>query len=591
MASKIMSTGLVPDSELEDTDVYGNVPLLSYVDDDSEDADEPDVALGAAAKDDEDDEAPPLIEPTTREVVVQPGDEVDDDPSAFAALTDYDGGGVSPGEAQRLIDYMRPLTEQEEALAQNPMFNDLTFVDDAASVDDMLKHARGGSKAMTKFMDDQIYGDAMSDEEQAERYDSEGFVPGTLPTITNQALFNPRSAQYEIVSLVDEPNVKRITNQSLVNERAAKYTVISGLSRTLVDEHAAWLEEQDRKAGIALRPRSFYLNVSKLWTKDQLKKASLPTSLKGDFSDTLGSFVGAAQELLVTTSDRRLTDTTMGWGWNPLSAVKSVAKRGYSLTKSAVTTPLKYGYKYGKKGVKLAQKGIEAGLSAAQRAALAPIKAVIHQFTNKIVNRRAAYYAKQAGVSTPTPDMRNRAKNWAKQAVRKNLPGPGRVIASLMGNDGPGLYKVDLSFSGNDMMGSGIGDLWRLIGGGVTGVVGMLNGLLKTLFGIKDGKPAPIDQPDDGTAEGTDPNAADPYADPGAGAPYADPGAGAPAGYGDPGAGYPDEGYPEDGAYGWGKNVTSQIRQTITLEQINQLPTRQRTQVQQALRQGRLRLV
>lgn len=596
MSSELMSTGLVPDSDLEDTDNYGNVWLRSFVDEDESDendASEGEAQVGAKGKDDEEEEAPPLVAPSTRQIMVEPGDDQDDDPAAYEALTSYDGGGLSPGEAQRLIDYMRPLSEEEEEMADNPMFNDLTIVDDAANTDDMLKHVKGTSRAMTKYMQDESYGDMGSEEELAELNDS--FVPRSLPSGTNQALFNPRTAKYEIVAFVDEPKISDVTNQALGDVRKAKYTILSGLSKTLVEEHAAWLEEQDRKVGIKLRPHSYYVDVSKLWAKDKLKRAALPTSMNGDFSGSLGAFVGTAHELIRQTADKRLRNDSLGWSWNPIKQAKSWAKTSYNITKRSITDPLKYGYKFTKKGIQLTKKGLYAGLSLAQRAALAPIKAVIQRFTNKIVNKRAGYYAKQAGVKTPTPAMRKQAHAWSKSYVRKHLPGYGRIISSLMGDDGPGSYYVDLSLGeidhaiatsmgaditlvlGNDIMGFGIGDIGRLIGLGVTGIFGMLNSLMRGLFGVKGGGKAPVDQPD-GSPEGASPEAAE---DPGAG----DPGEGAEAAA-------PDEAAPEDAAQGWDRSQSkSQIRKTITLEQISGLPNWQRAKVQQALRQGRIRLV
>lgn len=600
MASKLMSTGLVPDSDLEDTDIYGNVPLFAFADEDEggdEDSSNGAADIGARGGD-EDEEAPPLIEPSTRNVWVPKGDERNDDPSAFDALTSYGGGGASPGEAQRLIDYMRPLTAEEEELNEDPMFSDLTFADDAASVDNLLKHSKGSGKAMTKFMQDQIYGDDLSDEEKAERQGTESFVPAGFSVITNQSLVDPMKAQYEIVEWVDEPPVEDVTNQALVDVRKAKFSVISGLSKSLVKEHASWLEEQDRKAGIKLRPHDFYVNVSKLWAKDKLKKAALPTSLNGDFSGSLGAFVGAALAVNHYTKDKRLVDDSMGWGWNPIKALKSVAKKGYSLTKRSITDPLKYGYKLTKKGVQLTKKGIEKSLSLAQRAALAPIKLIIGRFGNKIIGRRASFYAKQAGKTAPSPDMVKKANDWSKNYVRKHLPGIGRIVASLMGGDGPGSYTVDLSFGeidrqvasamgadtfealGNDVMGLGLGDIGHLIGMGVTGITGALNNLMRGLFGMgSGGQPAPIDQPDDGSMP-----ADESYQDPGAQDPgYGDPGASADPGYSDPG--YADPGYadPGDDSQGWGR--------TITLEEMNHLSAKARTKVQNALRQGRIRLV
>lgn len=559
MASKIMSTGLVPDSELEDTDIYGNVPLVSYEDDD-EDESEEDTSLGAGGKgDDEDEEAPPMIEPSAREVLVKPGNLRNDDPAAYGAFTSRDGGGVSPGEAQRLIDYMRPLSVEEEELSEDPMFNDLTFADDAAAMDDLLRHAKGSSKAMTNFMQDEIYGGEASSEELADRRDTDRVAPRAL--------------------------VRTSPRRPVLTQARAKRLVMSGLGRTLVDEHAAWLEEQDRKAGITLRPHGYYLNVSKLWAADKLKRAALPVSMKGDFSGSLGAFVGAAEELIHLTTDKRIAATSMGWGW---SSIKNIGKKAVHLAKRSVTDPLKYGYKYTKKGIQLTKKGIEAGLSLAQRAALAPIKAVISKFRGKMVNQRAAYYAKQAGVKVPTPAMQSQALAWSKDFVRKNDSRYGGTIASLMGHDdGPGLYAVDISLG--DDMGSSFGDIAKLIVLGPFMIANALENLIKKAFGWGGGgQPAAGDQPDDPSMQDQG-SPDDGSADPGAG----DPGAGDP-GAGDPGAGDPGD-QPDDGSQGYAAlsrhKRNSQIRRTVTLEQMTHMSAQKRAKVQQALRMGRIRLV
>ena len=91
-------------------------------------------------------------------------DSEDDD--AFAALED----DLSPGEAQRVLDTMRPLSKEEEKILDDlPEIDDLRKVDDAEQEKWLLDKTRDGYRAMDKVLEDSVYGDDMDHEEKLER--------------------------------------------------------------------------------------------------------------------------------------------------------------------------------------------------------------------------------------------------------------------------------------------------------------------------------------------------------------------------------------------------------------------------------------
>ena len=91
-------------------------------------------------------------------------DSEDDD--AFAALED----DLSPGEAQRVLNTMRPLSaEEEKILDETPGLSDLRKVDDAEQEKWLLDRTRDGYRAMDKVLEDSVYGEDMDHEEKLER--------------------------------------------------------------------------------------------------------------------------------------------------------------------------------------------------------------------------------------------------------------------------------------------------------------------------------------------------------------------------------------------------------------------------------------
>ena len=558
MARGLISTGLIDDPDPDGTDVYGMIPLIAEIPEDDEDEDE-DRDYDESGADDED--HPPLIEASSLEVDLPEGQELpnDDDP-AFEELTSR--GGVSPGEAKALITYMRPLTMEEVEISENPYLNDLRWVDDPAHVDDLLKEGKG-DKGLDNFLDDSIYGDDIhgkTPEERAERSGDDKILSSWK---------NPRGRA---------PRVK--LPAKLINK-----AVVMGLTKKLVVEHANWLAGKDQEMGLAVRPRSYYENVARLWSNDRLAKSNVPTSSSGNWNVHPGKIALASEHVLGSTKTVRqrfspvLGDEVDMGGWSPWHAIKSAAKSvehgvekgaglAYRGVKFGVTKPFVYVY-----------KGVRYVGDKAAQLALAPIKAAVRRFRNKAANQRANQLAKQRGLSAPGPAEKSEALAWTKNVAAKSSNKMVRLSSSLMGASEYGATQVDISL-GNDVMGLSATTLIPLIVLGPIGLVLLLEDVFKSAAGKSSGAPAAQDPTMLPDVDPQDPGAGDPGAgDPGAG----DPGAGDP-GAGDPGAGDPGAGDP-------GASDADQYDSSgVTLEQLNAMPRRQSAKVQQLIRSGRVRL-
>lgn len=500
MQSNLIATGIQDDPDPEGVDLYGMLPLYAEIEDDGEESEEEEAeredkkddkpglkkttSLGAGGDDDE-----PLVNPSSFSIEMPEDEEFTDDDNAYQALTEPGANDMSPGEAQALIDYMRPLSDEELEITKDPLLKDLRWVDDPAHIDDVLKAGKDGH-GVDKYLDDATYG--------------ESHMPSTSTALA----------------------VRPGTNLTTVSPTTA---LKLRLCQKFIAEHANFLADADLAAGVAVRPRSFYENVSRLWTKSVLRKAGIPWQAPEP------TVQAALKQLLVTTQAERssyskaLSSSGMeGWGWNPISAAKKIGKAAVSVTKKATGTVYKY-------------SGAKFLVTKAQEAALYPIKKVIRSQTNKIVNRRANAVARTQGLAKPTPAMYAQAKVWAKNLVRAKNKVYGPMIAALMGAE-YGVQEVDISL-GSDM--GGVGDFAKLILIGPAAVLNILGSILKMpmkLFTPKGGAaPAPGDAPAPGEGEGEgDP--AEGYPDAGA------PDAGAPGGYADAGPADAGEPYPEDSA-------------------------------------------
>jgi hypothetical protein len=476
MKGNIASTTLIDDPDFSDDgyDIYGMVPLFHAVEDDEEEGGKPEADLSAimGAEEGEEGEAAE-IEPDTREVEVEP-DREDDDPAAYATLTSYPSN-LTPGEAEALIDYMRPLSHEEEEIDEEPMLRRLRWVDDPLHTDDLLRAGKG-KKGLDGRFADATYGDDMNDEERADRHDNDHLPPK-----------GGKARQHDRLLIAKA-------------QKEAKRAVVSGLHRKLVREHSNFLAAHDLSAGVELRPKPYYDNIARLWAKTVIVKERLPVSEEDvEFRDPVATFVRKANAALKGTESSRLiydlADDGIcdmsGWGWNPISAVRKAVGKTVGIAKGAVKTTLstaesaaKYGYKYGvKMPAKYAYKGVKKVGEIAQNIALAPLKAIIRRFTGKMVGRRAAFLAKQRGLSAPGARENTEAKAWAKTFTRTHHPKYGGIIASLMGNEGReyGSYEVDISFGSqaSDEMGISKGMAATLILLGPIGLAAVLAGLVR----------------------------------------------------------------------------------------------------------------
>jgi len=584
MADDYIATGLQPDDiDPKGTDVYGMLPLFAEIpdadhDDDDDEAEREDRPGGrtpfpvtASGKDDDDsDEEPPLVSPSSIEITVPKGTEFTDDPNAYEALIDNrEGLGVSPGEAAAIVTYSRPLSDEEQELVAEPMFDGIRWVDDPSHTSDVLKAGKT-ERGVDQYLDDASYGDhhLRSPEEQAERQDSDRFSG-----------WNWRGT----------PRTKKLLPSTFVPSRdATKAKLLSAVGKKLVVEHANWLADQDKAAGVAIRPRGYYEDVARLWTRKSLFDATAPTSSAGNWSGSNKTFVGLARKILNDTKSKRkrfsaalpnevdLGDDS-GWGLSSITHAVSKAARGAEhLAEKGAGAAYKY-------------SGTKFLVNKAEALALAPIKALVRRFSKKIVVRRANYLAKQQGLAKPTPAINAAAKAWSKSFVRKNNSKFGGAIASLMGAAwNPreyGVRNVDIDM-GKDEIGFGTGSTIALIALGPIGLAIVLGQLLTK----SSSSGAPQTDPN------ADPNAVDPNADPNA------PDAGAPGGSdpgsGDQGAGAPDAGDGGDGGDGGGSpddgsadsSGATRFPKIMSIEQINRLSPSKRHRVQQLIHNGEIRL-
>jgi hypothetical protein len=381
-----------------------------------------------------------------------------------------------------------------------------------------------------------------------------------------------------------------------ISAKTVNKVVVSGLSRKLVVEHANWLAGKDHEMGIAVRPRSYYENVARLWTNDKLSKASLPTTTSGNWGAHPKRVAVVAQRVLNGTKNARLRfspvlgdEVDMG-GWSPFKAIKHAVSSATSAATSAVKSTASLAYRGAKFGVtkpfSYVYKGVRYIGDKAAQLALAPIKAVVRRFRNKTANQKAFELARGRGLSAPGPAEKAAAMTWTKNVAARSSNKLVRMTSSLMGSSEYGMRNVDISL-GSDVMGLSATTLLPLI---VLGPVGLLL-LLESVYSKSKGSPAAQDPtlpPDTGMPDASDPGAGYPDAgDPGAGSPDAgDPGAG------DPGAGDSsyDPGTQDDGSEQYDSSGSSMIGRTVTLEQLNAMPRRRSAEVQQLIRSGRARL-
>jgi hypothetical protein len=261
---------------------------------------------------------------------VDPSRAIDsEDDDAFEALQE----DLSPGEAQRVLNTMRPLSKAErKILDEVPDLEDLTRVDDTEQETWLLDRAREGYRAMDTVLDDAVYGDTMTNEEKLERMGLDTDIGWGLSSLKKLAM-----APMSIASKVTSQVTRRLPGGKYLNRAinapmsaakwagkktlgtamkfipgrdAAKALAIKGAFEKMVVQHANWLGKQAQAAGQVVRPASVYQQMSRPWALAQLKQVGLPTSYKVSGADVLGADILGAD--------------VMGAWYNPLSWVTNL---------------------------------------------------------------------------------------------------------------------------------------------------------------------------------------------------------------------------------------------------------------------------
>ena len=248
-----------------------------------------------------------LLSPETNDA-----SEENEDDFAFQGLRE---AGLSPGEAQREVDFMRPLDEEEaDILATTPGLDGMTRVDDPEHQQWLLKIAKQDSKGMDHVLDDAIYGETTMNrnEERMERedVDSTGSLFGRLKRGLKKGLSVATSPVRKLGS---------VAMRFVPGRDARKAKLVRNLYKKLWYEHANWLGKQDKAAGIPLKPRGQYEQVAKLWAVAEIKKKGLPTSyipssgnvlgaelsIVGSWFWPFGHFLDFSRQTVRDTSDKR----------------------------------------------------------------------------------------------------------------------------------------------------------------------------------------------------------------------------------------------------------------------------------------------
>jgi len=223
-----------------------------------------------------------------------------EDNDAFEALRE----DLSPGEAQRALDTMRPLSEdEEEILEDTPGLEGLHRVDDAEQNDWIINKSKRGRHAMDEVLDDASYGETMTHEEKLERAgrDSDvGFGFRGLARGLRRGIGRVARAPLSAARFVGRGAMRFIPGRD-----AQKARIVRNLYNKLVVEHANYLANQDQAAGNPVQPMLYYQAQSKPWAIAQIKAGGMPTSYVVSGADVLGAEICGSD--------------VMGTWWNPIS--------------------------------------------------------------------------------------------------------------------------------------------------------------------------------------------------------------------------------------------------------------------------------
>jgi hypothetical protein len=243
-----------------------------------------------------------------------------EDNDAFDALRE----DLSPGEAERVLETMRPLDDEEAQILEDmPELGTLRRVDDPAEQEWLADRLHDGYTAMDKVLKDSVFGDNMDNDERLERTghdtathgDDIGWgIPG-LSSLKKAARGVARGARgaYKYGKKGMKPLDPRwaakklggLVKKFVPSRDAGKAKMVQGLNAKLIREHANWLAQHAQRSGQSVQPLGQYINLSRPWARQKLAAAGLPTSTVVRGADVLGSDILGAD--------------VMGAWWNPLS--------------------------------------------------------------------------------------------------------------------------------------------------------------------------------------------------------------------------------------------------------------------------------
>jgi hypothetical protein len=236
-----------------------------------------------------------------------------EDEEAFEGLID---SGLSEAEAQEAVDFMRPLSEDEEAILAEYPVEGLTRVDDAEHDRWLGQRASEGSKAMDRVLEDASYGEGnMRDEEKMERDDTDDASGDDEAGLSFRRAFRKigrgvRRAGRGVGKVAKSPF--KLVRKFVPNRDKAKAKLVRNLYRKLWFEHANWLAQQDKASNVPLKARSEYEAVAKIWARSEIAKQKLPTKFAVSGAAILGAEIMGA-------------DVVGAW-WNPFSWFQNQVK-------------------------------------------------------------------------------------------------------------------------------------------------------------------------------------------------------------------------------------------------------------------------
>lgn len=233
----------------------------------------------------------------------------------------------APGDAERTMEDFAPMSEEEADLALTPGLRDVGLVDDASNEAWLAQMSKGGYRSMDRVLDDKIYGDKAMNEEKLERMGLDADESGddvlgawwNPVSLAKRAITAPLSAaravarripgakyarrlpgmkyarrlpgaKYAAAPLSAPLSAARRLSKNFVPQRdSQKAQVVRNLNVELVNGHANWLAQQDRQSGRPVRARSYYVQQSKPWARQNILQVGLPVTFSVRGADVLGA--------------------------------------------------------------------------------------------------------------------------------------------------------------------------------------------------------------------------------------------------------------------------------------------------------------